>query len=279
MKFTRTFTTLLAAGASVAAIASLFATSAWADPVVNWTPSAISETVGQGETKTVAVEVVSTESITNAALFLTPELTGHVSVQPAVTTFQKNVPQIIKLTFSAADGEPPAQYHEGTLRMRTNNRTLPKPLAIAVETTKAALINGTEKISYQVPTGWLRSPGDGAGEFFDALSSPQSVLAAQSGNEAIPPDIFISIIPNPMGLDPTSFSESYLGGWLSEYSSRQLTTIDNRPTLIVDDQTAFLAKSPPRAYLIAGNNSMIIVSAEWLALTHLDSFVATFEIE
>lgn len=266
-------------GALLAAAAGIYATSAVAKPAITWMPAYVSEAIEQGVSKQVVVSVISSETISGATLFLTPELAPFVTVPTASFNLQASVPHQIALTLTAAGDERPDIRLDGTLHVRFGNKTAANPLPITLDIKKASIASDNLRVEYVVPIGWRRSPFNLTfGEFGDALSSPEAQRKIDAGSLATAPDIALSIIPNPGNLSLVEFVETYDNGWYSTYASSTYVTIDGFPAIILDDRSDALASSPSTVAITVAGGGVVLIGFGWLVADQLAEFLSNVQI-
>ena len=107
-----------------------------AAPTISWSPTSVAQTVFAGGSRTLTVSFTASESLTNVAVWIVPELQPYVSAAPAsFSSITAGTPITITLTFSAASNAP-LQTFDGTLHLRDNsgksNKTYAQSLPITV---------------------------------------------------------------------------------------------------------------------------------------------------
>src|SRR5207244_3563664 len=93
--------------------------AAEADPVFTWTPSSMSEVIGQGQTKTVQVSFTASENVNNVVLRVVPELQPFVQVSPStVSSVSQGQSILLNVTVSAA-ADAALGTATGTIQLRS----------------------------------------------------------------------------------------------------------------------------------------------------------------
>ena len=110
-----------------------------ADPVlarpvapVTWQPAVLNVTLFQGTSQVLPVQMTISESVGNPSIFVTPEISGLVSVSPIIAAplaAGQSLP--MRLSASAAANVPLGSY-AGTVHLRSGRATLPATLKIVV---------------------------------------------------------------------------------------------------------------------------------------------------
>lgn len=124
----------------LAGVAGFFATSAVAKPVITWTPVYVSESIEQGAATQVSVSVSSSETISGATFFLTPELAPFVTVPTAPLNLQAGVPQQFGMSVAIPSEQAFGQSFDGTLHVRAGGATVSRPLPVSLEILEQTLI-------------------------------------------------------------------------------------------------------------------------------------------
>lgn len=133
----------------------------YAAPTFKWTPASLSQTVGVGQSKTVAVTVTASEIASDVTVVVVPELVPYIRVSPSsFQTIQKNVATTLNVTFAPAPSARVGTYY-GTIQL-TLKRTLAKPLPVSITVTAS-----TE------PPGLPPDPGEAGKATLQGIDSDQ----------------------------------------------------------------------------------------------------------
>lgn len=125
--------TLVGGGISLGLL--LYSPLATAGPTVNWTPSAVTQAIAPGQSKTTSVSFVASGNISNTVVQIVPELQPFVQATP--TTFAslvKGQTYNMNLAVSAAADSHFAVF-DGTVQLRSGTSlktTFSKPLPITI---------------------------------------------------------------------------------------------------------------------------------------------------
>src|SRR5262245_38106737 len=93
-----------------------------ADPTITWTPSAVVETVVQGEAKTQMVSFTSSEDLADVAAQIAPALQPYVSATPSFFPSIR-AGEVVTLTLTlSAPADAPLETFQGTLRLRKTTK-------------------------------------------------------------------------------------------------------------------------------------------------------------
>jgi hypothetical protein len=125
------------------AIISIFPLISKAEPIVKWTPQTLSETVGQGQTRTEVVSLVSSKNLENVTALIVPELQSYLTVSPDTFSVSAGTPLTVTLKFSASSSDPLNTFN-GTIHLRNNgsNSTIDQPLPITLTICRCVVTKG-----------------------------------------------------------------------------------------------------------------------------------------
>ncbi|WP_375210904.1 hypothetical protein [Hyphococcus sp.] len=262
--------------------ATLFAVScSGSDTRVQWYPPSVDISITQGETTDIEISLSSTGDVTNATLSLSPSLVEYASIQNTNVSLVAYEPITFPLSI-VTDPNDQSGMITGFITLKRNGMVLSPALPISIdiqEPPKSTLNSSTVSISYAVPSGWEREPEVDFDESFDVLSSPDALATAAAGNEAIPPEIFVRVVPNPANQSLGTFAANYAGGWYVAYAVQENTQIDGYTALLFDDQSSTIPKTPPVTVLVSVDNQVLIIAAGWNAIDVFDEFLESIEID
>lgn len=107
---------------------------AYAAPTFTWTPSLLTQTVGVGQSKTVAVTLKASEAAANVTVVVVPELAPYIRVSPSsFQTIQKDAETTLNVIFAPGPSAKLGTY-QGTIHL-TLKGTLAKPLPVSITVT------------------------------------------------------------------------------------------------------------------------------------------------
>jgi hypothetical protein len=159
-----------------------------ADPTITWTPSAVVETVVQGEAKTQMVSFTSSEDLSDVAAKIAPALQPYVSATPSFFPSIR-AGDVVTLTLTlSAPADAPLETFQGALRLRKTTKprqTIAKRLPITLTILPAPSLQPS----------WVEQ---GPGPILD-------------GQAAVPPDNPVAGAINAIVTSPTDPDLVYVG--------------------------------------------------------------------
>jgi hypothetical protein len=95
------------------------------------------------------------------------------------------------------------------------------------------------------------------------LYSDESLQSIAGGDTETPPDITISVLPNPTGLPTEQFVEAYRAGWFTHYAQVTNIAIANINSVEASDSNALIPHTPSLAVFVpVGSDIYVITSLE-----------------
>jgi hypothetical protein len=124
-----------------------------AQPVINWNPGSLNETLKAGESKTLSVSFVATANITNANLRVVPALESYVRVTPSnLGNITKG--QLVEISLSIeTDAMDLPQVVDGVIQLQDGDgkSTFPKPLPVSLTILWNTYFDDTDRYQIEYP--------------------------------------------------------------------------------------------------------------------------------
>lgn len=153
-------------GFCLATVIFIYPVISKADPTISWTPQTLSETVGQGQTKTEVISFTSSSDLEKITTLIVPDLQPYLKVTPSTFfSVRAEIPITITFTFSASDNAP-LQTFNGTLHLQANasQTAIAKPISINLTicrciVTKGFSLNYPSSLEWQLDSSALNLGG------------------------------------------------------------------------------------------------------------------------
>ena len=99
---------------------------------ITWEPKEIKTSVFRGGTRTVVVSFISTQSIASASIFISPQIRPFIKISTTTVFNITKGENLLKLSITTSKDNKKGKL-EGSLHIRSGNRTIPKLLEIEIE--------------------------------------------------------------------------------------------------------------------------------------------------
>jgi RHS repeat-associated protein len=173
-----------------------------AAPDIVWTPGQVTESVSQGQSKSIIIYFTSRKIFTNVRVFLTPALDPFVGVN-TVSFFkiEANKPVALSLTLIAGQNASLGSYY-GTLQLKTGAKTIaiPLPIEIVVSKNSSPVANAgpdqsvfIEDIVELDGSGSTDADGDLLTYKWSFISLPANSAAKLSDAKAVSPTFLVDL--------------------------------------------------------------------------------------
>ncbi len=165
---------------------------AGAVPTMNWAPTSVTQIIASGESKTISVSFVASETVSNVVVRIVPELQPFIQVRPAAFgSIVQGQTININITISAASSSPLGRF-AGTIQLSSGidpMKTFAKPLPVTVELWQR-IISLETGISLRLPdfgqpARFVAGPSIGLSTFLEVevLNSSQDRFVSEFGFE------------------------------------------------------------------------------------------------
>jgi hypothetical protein len=195
---------------------------------ISWTPNTLSDTIGQGQTKTEVVSFVSDNNLANVTTWIAPELQPFLTITPnAFSSVSAGTPQAMTITFSASSSAPLNTF-TGTLHLLANasQETTARPIPITLTICQCVATKG---ISLKYPSSPQWHLHSGVLELGGPISLNNFDNAYQQGGIVPSGGAEIDITTIPL---PTTTLPDFIAKEVGD------ATIESKTTITVSGETA-----------------------------------------
>lgn len=152
---------------------------------IAWLPEKIETSVFQGGARTISLSFQSGENISNATVWIVPELKPFISIQPDNFPFIKAGEKVELLATIKIPKTQPLGAIEGTIHIRVGKKTIAKPLPIKLNITDTGIVESKleDLLIQQFGTTTPEIP---PGQQFLTIEPSQEIIDLVSTNSNLP---------------------------------------------------------------------------------------------
>lgn len=242
-------------------------------PRIKWSEKSVEVILSPGESATKNLTFASTLDLENVMIEAVPEIAGFLSIQPnSFGSVQMNQQQAVSIFFSVPTTASLGTF-DGTIHMRTANRTVPQTLKVIVNIWKASQVSSSSAtVEFNYPPDWrAAAEGTPTVDLFGASSAE----AIDAGDLVTPPDITMALLDNLRALTLRDFVNAYRDGWFATYRDTSFAIVGGRNAILVSDLGNEIPHSPSLAAFIALENSVVLVAGKGSTQAEFNDILST----